>query len=668
MGNTYLWYCFCSTIPAVTTAVYTPTSALTTTTFYRRVAISTYGGKQCEEYSNVIEVKVANPPISTLQVQGTAISAPATLTLCAGEDVTFVATGGGTEFLFYLDNNPIGVKSGSSVLTTNTLITGNRIKVESFDAIGCSSLSDEIFVQIVDNPIISLTSTAFASSASSSTFCEGEAITFNVTSTSAISTYTFIVGSSAVSVTTNNFYTAIPPLSSTTSVSVRVETASGCTTTETLDMFLNEITSSGNIGQASATICAGETPPAFTNVASATGVGTISYEWQSRTFATDFVNVPVSATTAVYTETSAINTTTFYRRAAISTFGGKECEEYSNVIEVKVANPPISTLQVQGTAISAPATLTLCAGEDVTFVATGGGAEFLFYLDDNPIGVRSGSSVLTTNTLITGNRIKVESFDAIGCSSLSDEIVVQIVDNPIISLTSTAFASSASSSTFCEGESITFNVTSTSAIATYTFIVGSSAVSVTTNNFYTTIPPLSSTTSVSVRVETASGCTASETLDMFLNEITSSGNIGQASATICAGETPPAFTNVASATGVGTISYEWQSRTYATDFVNVPVSATTQVYTETSAINTTTFYRRAAISTFGGKECEEYSNVIEVKVANPPISTLEVQGTAISAPATLTLCAGEDVTLLQQEEEQSFYFIRQQSNWSKIRV
>ena len=38
-------------------------------------------------------------------------------------------------------------------------------------------------------------------------------------------------------------------------------------------MFLNEITSSGNIGQASATICAGETPPAFTNVASATGVG-----------------------------------------------------------------------------------------------------------------------------------------------------------------------------------------------------------------------------------------------------------------------------------------------------------------------------------------------------------------------------------------------------------
>ena len=275
-------------------------------------------------------------------------------------------------------------------------------------------------------------------------------------------------------------------------------------------------------------------------------VGTISYQWQSRTFGTDFINVPVSATTRAYTETSALGTTTFYRRAAISTFGGvKQCEEYSNVIEIKVGTPPISTLQVQGTAISAPATLTLVG--DVTFVATGG-TERLFYLDNNPLGVKSGSSTLSTSTLITGNRIKVETFDAIGCSSFSDEIVVQIVDNPIISLTSTAFASSASSSTFCEGDSITLMLL-TSAIATYTFIVGSSAVSV-TNNFYTTVPPLSSTTSVSVRVETAAGCTASQTLDMFLNDITS-GNIGQVSTTICAGETPPAFTNVASATGVG---------------------------------------------------------------------------------------------------------------------
>ena len=155
--------------------------------------------------------------------------------------------------------------------------------------------------------------------------------------------------------------------------------------------------------------------------------------------------------------------------------------------------------------------MTLCSGEAITFNATGGGAEFLFYLDDNPLGVKTGSSVLTTNTLITGNRIKVESFNNNGCSSFSQDITVQIVDNPVISLTSTAFASSASSSTFCEGESMTFTVTSTSAISTYTFSIGGIPQLVTTTNTFTPAPLLSSTTSVSVFVQTAAGCTATET-------------------------------------------------------------------------------------------------------------------------------------------------------------
>ena len=156
-------------------------------------------------------------------------------------------------------------------------------------------------MSVGSNPVVSLTSTAFASSVSSSTFCEGDAITFTASSTSAISTYTFSVGGIAQLVTTTNTFTPAPALSSTTSVSVMVETAAGCTTTQTLDMFLNEITSSGTIGRASATICVGETPPAFTNVASATGIGEIAYQWQARTIGTNFINVTASATTQEYT-------------------------------------------------------------------------------------------------------------------------------------------------------------------------------------------------------------------------------------------------------------------------------------------------------------------------------------------------------------------------------
>ena len=73
------------------------------------------------------------------------------------------------------------------------------------------------------------------------------------------------------------------------------------------------------------------------------------------------------------------------------------------------------------------------------------------------------------------------------------------------------------------------------------------------------------------------------------------------------GETPPAFTNIASATGVGTIKYEWQSRTYATAFVNVTGLSYNTVYTETTAINTTTFIEELRLALL---EEKEYSNIV----------------------------------------------------------
>ena len=86
---------------------------------------------------------------------------------------------------------------------------------------------------------------------------------------------------------------------------------------------------------------------------------------------------------------------------------------------------------------------------------------------------------LVTNTLIDGQVVTVESFTTTstgGCSSISPGITMSVGGNPDVFLTSTAYASSASSSTFCDGEAITFTASSTSAIATYTFMVGGSSV------------------------------------------------------------------------------------------------------------------------------------------------------------------------------------------------
>ena len=93
--------------------------------------------------------------------------------------------------------------------------------------------------------------------------------------------------------------------SSTVSVAVRVETPAGCTATDTLDLFYNDIDVTGTIGQVSATVCENETPPAFTNDAAATAtIGTISYRWETRTSGTNFVGTIPAVTTAVYTPTT----------------------------------------------------------------------------------------------------------------------------------------------------------------------------------------------------------------------------------------------------------------------------------------------------------------------------------------------------------------------------
>ena len=472
------------------------------------------------------------------------------------------------------------------------------------------------------NPIVSLTSTAFASSVSSSTFCDGEAITFTATSTSGISTYTFMVGGASQKTGPSNTFSPAA-FSSTVSVAVRVETAAGCTATDTLDLFYNDIDVTGTIGQVSATVCANETPPAFTNDAAATAtIGAISYRWETRTSGTAFVGTIPAVTTAVYTPTSALTTTTFYRRVAISTYGGATCEEYSNVIQITVNEAPISGLQAG--AVAAPDTVAICGSEMVTFTATNG-QSWRFYIDGNPVGARSTNANLVTNTLIDGQVVTVESFTTTstgGCSSMSPGITMSVGANPDVSLTSTAFASSASSSTFCDGEAITFTATSTSGISTYTFMVGGASQKIGPSNTFSP-PAFSSTVSVAVRVETAGGCTATDTLDLFYNDIDVTGTIGQVSTTICPGETPPAFTNDAAATAtVGAISYRWETRTSGTAFVGTIPAVTTAVYTPTSALTTTTFYRRVAISTYGGATCEEYSNIIQITVNESPISRL----------------------------------------------
>ena len=111
----------------------------------------------------------------------------------------------------YVDGLPVGPRSDSSILTTNTLAEGSRVSVKSWTTStatgnGCSSFSPEFFIGFNTNPVISLVSNAYSLTSTNSIFCQGDDITFTASSTSAISTYTFSLGGVTYQASSTNIF------------------------------------------------------------------------------------------------------------------------------------------------------------------------------------------------------------------------------------------------------------------------------------------------------------------------------------------------------------------------------------------------------------------------------------------------------------------------------
>ena len=119
-------------------------------------------------------------------------------------------------------------------------------------------------------------------------------------------------------------------------------------------------------------------------------------------------------------------------------------------------------------------------------------------------------------------RVKVKSWTTNtatggGCSSFSPEILISTSLDPTISLTSDAYSLTSTNSIFCQGDSITFTASSTSAIATYTFSVGGITYQNSSTNIFephNLSPPIliPNGANVVVIATTPFGCSASSTI------------------------------------------------------------------------------------------------------------------------------------------------------------
>ncbi|MBK8192262.1 MAG: hypothetical protein IPK76_03210 [Lewinellaceae bacterium] len=288
-GGTYLW----NTGATSTSISVSPVSNTTYT-------VTVTGSNGC--------TKTATKTITVNGLPAAAITG--TSTICAGQNTTLTARGGGT-YLWSTGatTTAITVSPGATTTYTVTVTNGN----------GCTaSVSQTVTVNQLPNA---------TASASPTTICAGQNSTLTATGGG---TYLWSTGATAAAI-------SVSP-ATTTTYTVTVTSGSGCTKTATATVTVKPLPNA-TASAAPATICAGQS-----STVTATGGGT--YLWNT------------GATTAAITVNPG--TTTTY---TVTVTGANGC--------TKTATATVTVLPLPNAAISGPS--NICLLQSATLIASGGG-------------------------------------------------------------------------------------------------------------------------------------------------------------------------------------------------------------------------------------------------------------------------------------------------------
>ena len=382
-------------------------------------------------------------------------------------------------------------------------------------------------------------------------------------------------------------------------------------------VFINN--PNGGIIGSDQTICSGSIPTAFTVQSAATGLGILTYSWESSTDNLSWTTI-LGATLATYTSV-ALSQNTYFRRKVTATLNGIACSAFSNTVLVTIN-------LISPTTISA--NQTICSGSvptnlDVITAPSGSGA-LTYQWQTSTNGAIwtniSGAISATLNSAQMGSLfatrfyrlIVYSTLNGVGCASSSNSILVSV--NNVTAGTITA------TQTVCSGGDPT-NLTSLSAgtgsgVLTYQWqssinnIVWNDIVGVNSLTYNPSAPLIVTTYYRRAAISILAGvtCTAfSNTLIVNVNNI-NAGVIGN-DQTVCSGGDPLTLVFSANPTGSGVLSYQWQSSINGTNWTTV---ATSQTFNPSPGISNTTYYRVNVISTLNGVACIATSNTITITV------------------------------------------------------
>lgn len=241
--------------------------------------------------------------------------------------------------------------------------------------------------------------------------------------------------------------------------------------------------------------------------------------------------------------------------------GGGPCTTVSDAMTLSINPLPAETISSSQN--------TICAGQTVTFTASPPGMNnYNFFI--NGVSVQSGSGSTYTSTNITGNDTLSVVITNLGCSGLGSN-PVNITVNPIPNV-----SLSASPSSVCQGDSVIFLASSSTAGSNYQFMNGFVELQNGPDSILVTtaLPPGNGV----VVIATSLGCSSppSNIVSVSVNA-QPNADAGQ-SVSLCAG-----FSTTLTASGG--INYLWNNGVNTSANTVSPTSATTWYYVTVTDAN-----------------------------------------------------------------------------------
>lgn len=380
------------------------TKSITANTDYRLVTTCTYSG-----FSNTsagFTVNVLAAPT---------ISASSDTTFCSGSSVLLNSTTvSGATYTWYN-----GSTSTGSTGATYSATTGGTYTVVASTG-SCAGISSNGILVTV-NPLPTAAFTAL----SSTTFCSGDSVKLQATTSSGV-TYQWQTGTSDIPGATNSLYTAL----SSGNYRIKVKnTTTGCIAYSSASTITVNPTPTAPVisGAGGATsYCA-----SGSLVLSTTAVSGVSYQWKKSTG-----NI-LGATSNSYT-VSIPETYTL-----IATQGS--CSSTSNSLVITQNPLPLATISPTGT-------VSFCNGDSLKMQApAASGVSYQWLLSGSSIPGAPNSSVYWTK--VGGSYSVKVTNTTTGCSDISSTLTVNVITPTVPTI------SAGGPTTFCIGNSVTFTGT-----------------------------------------------------------------------------------------------------------------------------------------------------------------------------------------------------------------